>query len=287
MYTNPGVPFEILANYNTGFRMVTGFSIVLWSRLNIIVEDRRIRRGVLAMIFINGVIFHSALVTLQFGLAGAKGSQRAPWLKVLNPLERTQITMFTVQEIIISLFYIHATWRILHDRIVHHRDQTRKVLMMLFVVQTTVVMMDIVIITLDLSGWFTLKAIIHSWVYGIKLELEFVVLNQLVEIARAGVPGLSTITDDSVPDSTQTGSTQNTGSPLPSPDSAAPLAAKQQWWAPPPLSITSHGHTPSIDSVASRGNQSTGLGIIPEREAMQHRTQRTMSLDSIGVIPEP
>jgi hypothetical protein len=269
------------------FSMVTGFSIVLWSRLNIIIQDRRIRRGILAMILINAVIFHSALVALQFGLAASKGSQRAPWLRILNPMERTQITMFTVQEIIISLFYIHATWKILHDRIVHHREQTRKVLIMLFVVQTTVVMMDIVVITLDLSGWFTLKAIIHSWVYGIKLELEFVVLNQLVEIARAGVPGLSTITDDSVPDTTQTGSTQSTSSPLPSPDSGAPLAAKKQWWAPPPLGVASHGHTPSIDSIASRGNQSAGLGIIPEGEGMQRRTQRTMSLDSIGVIPEP
>jgi hypothetical protein len=267
--------------------MVTGFSIVLWSRLNIIVEDRRIRRGVLAMILTNGFIFHSALVTLQFGLASAKGSQRAAWLRILNPMERTQITMFTVQEIIISLFYIHATWKILHDRIVHHREQTRNVLILLFVVQTTVVMMDIVVITLDLAGWFTLKAIIHSWVYGIKLELEFVVLNQLVEIARAGVPGLSTITDGSVPDSTQTGTTQSTASPLPSPNSEAPLAAKQQWWAPPPLNVTSHGHTPSIDSVTSRSNQSPGLGIIPETGPMQRRTQRTMSLDHIGVIPEP
>jgi hypothetical protein len=266
--------------------MVTGFSIVLWSRLNIVVEDQRVRRGVLAMILTNGVIFHSALVTLQYGLAAAKGPQRAGWLRVLNPMERTQITMFTVQEVIISLFYIHATWKIMHDRIVHHRDKTRKVLIMLFVVQTVVVMMDIVVITLDLSGWFTLKAIIHSWVYGIKLELEFVVLNQLVEIAQAGVPGLSTITDSNLPESSQPASTQNTASPVPSPSSGAPLSAKQQWWAPPAAGAPHHAR--SIDSVTSGRNQSnTGLGLIPEVEAFQRTSQRTLSLDDIGVIPEP
>jgi hypothetical protein len=266
--------------------MVTGFSIVLWSRLNIIVEDKRVRRGVLAMILTNGFIFHSALITLQFGLASAKGPQRTGWLRVLNPMERTQITMFTVQEIIISLFYIHATWKIMHDRIVHHRERTRKVLVMLFVVQTTVVMMDIVVITLDLAGWFTLKAIIHSWVYGIKLELEFVVLNQLVEIARAGVPGLSTITDSSLPSSSQTDSMQNTASPMPSPNSGAPLAGKQQWWVPPPTGAVRHA--PSIDSVTSRRNQSNaGLGLIPEGGAILPTEQRMLSLDSIGVIPEP
>jgi hypothetical protein len=36
--------------------------------------------------------------------------------------------------------------------------------------------MDIIICVLDVAGYFTLKAIIHFWVYGIKLELEFVVL---------------------------------------------------------------------------------------------------------------
>jgi hypothetical protein len=281
----PNVPwiFSLFLAEAGWIGMVTGFSVVLWSRLNIIVEDWRLRSGILAMIITNGFIFHSALVVLQFGLASANTQQRAAWLRVLNPMERTQITMFTVQEIIISLIYIHATWKILHERIVRHREKTRNVLIMLFIVQTVVVMMDIVVITLDLSGWFTLKAIIHSWVYGIKLELEFVVLNQLVDIARAGqTPGLSTITDSNVPDSTQT-STESTASPLPSPDSGAPFTQKQQWWAPPP-DDTSHDHTPSIDAITSHQLNSTGQTFS---EPTQRRTQRTLSLNSIGVIPDP
>ncbi|KAF2432909.1 hypothetical protein EJ08DRAFT_563958, partial [Tothia fuscella] len=166
--------------------MVTGFSIVLWSRLNIIVLNVKILRYVLIMIIVNGVVFHSALVILQYGLAAQKGDpvKRAPWLKVLNPFERVQITMFTVQEFIITCIYIHAAYKLLVDRLIRQPHAIRNVLLLLFCVQLGILMMDVVVIAFDLAGFFTLKAVLHSWVYGIKLELEFVVLNQLVDIAK-------------------------------------------------------------------------------------------------------
>jgi hypothetical protein len=281
--------------------MVTGFSVVLWSRLNIIIIDKRVLRGVLAMIILNAFIWHTALVILQFGLAEANMSQRQAWLRVLNPFERVQITMFTVQESIITLMYIWATYKILVDRIVQHRQTTRRVLILLFIVQTTVLLMDIVIITLDLAGYFTLKAILHSWVYGIKLELEFVVLNQLVEIAKSGVPGLSSIKDDDVPDSSLTESAENTRNcqpPISSPDSSSALKGKQPegWWPPFPAEGYTSSNSPSFASSHSKspGSKSprgsltlrhnNGLGLIREDQPLGF--EEMLSLDRIGVIPD-
>jgi hypothetical protein len=259
--------------------MVTGFSIVLWSRLNIIVEDRRIIYGVLAMILINGFIWHSALVVLQFGLAGSHGANRDVWLRIVNPMERTQITMFTVQEVIISGIYIHATYRILDDRIFKQSERTRKVMLMLFVVQTIAILMDVAIITLDLAGYFTLKAIIHSWAYGIKLELEFVVLNQLKETANSGVPGLI-----SVPNSQTDASLDTGGQSSPSTLIEKKPGSNKDWWDNPSyVKQPSQAPLPSPNATRMDLEAALKLDNTDEGEAAMHRTP---SSDRISVIPD-
>jgi hypothetical protein len=284
-YDAPWVPW-ILSTFlgEVGWvGMVTGFSIVLWARLNIVVEDRRIRNGVLAMILTNGFIWHTALIILQFGLAGASasGANRDAWLRILNPFERTQITVFTVQEFIIFGFYIQATYRILHDRMFQQSDRTRKVMLTLFVVQTVEIMLDIIIITLDLAGYFTLKAIIHSWVYGIKLELEFVVLNQLKETAKSGVPGLI-----SIPESDEEASATTSGQTSPATFSRMKsVGEKPDWWDnPKETAQTTQIPLPSPNQTGIDLQSPLKLEKIPENRILE---QRTLTLNDIGVIPDP
>jgi hypothetical protein len=292
----PNVPwkFSLFLAESGWVAMVTGFSIVLWSRLQFITSDKRILRGVLAMILIDGFIWHSALVTLQYGLALANKTQHAAWLRVLNPMERVQITFFTVQEVIISGLYMHATYKILKDRVVHQADKIRRALILLFVVQTVVIMLDVIIITLDLAGYFTLKAIMHSWVYGIKLELEFVVLNQLVEIAQSGVPGLSTV-EQSGTEFTITQASEGLSSTLASPNSGSALAEKQDFWLERSPEATDSRHSSNGSRRPSLPHQLvSGLGLIPEGQAVptsrrsftEDVRDRTLSLDQIGVIPD-
>jgi hypothetical protein len=64
---------------------------------------------------------------------------------------------------------------------------------LLLLIQVFIISLDITVIVLDLAGYLKLKVFIHSFVYSIKLELEFVVLNQLIEISRMGVPGIPSI----------------------------------------------------------------------------------------------
>lgn len=292
----PNVPWQFsLALAEAGWiGMVTGFSIVLWSRLQIITSNSLVMRGVLGMIVTNGFVFHSALVILQYGLAAASKSERGAWLRILNPFERIQITMFTVQEVIISGLYMRATYKLLQERIIHHADTTRKALLLLFVVQTVVIMLDIIVITLDLAGYFTLKAIIHSWVYGLKLELEFVVLNQLMEIAKAGIPGLSTVSGSGTEFTiTQTSETA-TSPPMASPNSEAPLSGKQDWWPQPQSettethsSLTSRRHSSAHPAVSGLGVISGGQKISTRRSINEIMEERSLSLDHIGVIPDP
>lgn len=70
------------------------------------------------------------------------------------------------------------------------RTKARRAIILLIIIQAVVIFIDAAIITLDMLGLQTLKRMINSFVYCAKLELEFLVLNQLIEISRMGVPGL-------------------------------------------------------------------------------------------------
>jgi hypothetical protein len=59
----------------------------------------------------------------------------------------------------------------------------------LIIVQLLVVAIDLVVVTLDLVEYVVLKLIIYSFIYSVKLELEFAILNQLISLLQIGTQG--------------------------------------------------------------------------------------------------
>ncbi|KAF2489065.1 hypothetical protein BU16DRAFT_440592, partial [Lophium mytilinum] len=172
--------------------MVTGFSTVLYSRLNIILESRSVRRAVLYTIMFNGVVLHVLMITMSLGIAGSRyaakhGSHHAAtllprWQSPYSYMEKVQIVIFSLQEIAISFFYVRAAHQYLQSRFAQ-RGKTRQAMFLLLFVQIIIISVDIALIAIDFAGYLQLKLFIHSFVYSVKLELEFVVLNQLVELS--------------------------------------------------------------------------------------------------------
>lgn len=173
--------------------MVSGFSMVLYSRLSIIVQNRRTRKLVLTIIIFNGVIWHTIMTTTTVGKAWERnnnGSRNmAVWMHIDLYFERTHIVVFAVQETIISALYIRAAYQYLKTGFAH-KKQTRKIMGALLLVQLVIILVDIAIIVVDFLGYLQMKMFINSFVYAAKLELEFLVLNQLVELSKLGIPGV-------------------------------------------------------------------------------------------------
>jgi len=110
---------------------------------------------------------------------------------VLYAFERAQCTVFTVQEFIIFSFYIRALYQIPYERErVEWTVHMRKTMLILLAIQALEIIMDVITLTLGLTGRVVLKGLIYSWLYYIKLEREFVVLNQPKKTAKTGVRGL-------------------------------------------------------------------------------------------------
>ncbi|KAH8701647.1 hypothetical protein BGW36DRAFT_445254 [Talaromyces proteolyticus] len=174
--------------------MVTGFSVVLYSRLNLVsfvMQNRFILPLALAMIIIDAFLFHIPTVVFQFGLSNAP--THAKFLPFMNVIERIQIIGFSAQEIILSTIYIYGTLKMVQESF---NKRVRITIAYLILIQVIAILCDVLVIALDYAQYFTLKAVIHSFVYALKLQLEFVILNEFREVVAKSAPrGLNAFSD--------------------------------------------------------------------------------------------
>ncbi|KAM0244123.1 hypothetical protein ACHAP5_006606 [Fusarium lateritium] len=85
--------------------MVSGQSLVLYSRLHLIFWNQFYLKLVLAMIITNAVVLHIPIIILMYG---ANSSEENPWVYPYKIYEKIQVTVFFLQELIISAMYIKA-----------------------------------------------------------------------------------------------------------------------------------------------------------------------------------
>lgn len=174
---------------------MTGFSLVLYSRLNLVVRNRKILRAVLCMICVDAVLFHTPIIIFDFGISSPHPNI---WYMPMIVMEKIQVVGFSIQETIISMLYIYHASGFLKDI---YTKQTHRVMQLLIFAQLMAVLFDICLITVDCNNMFTLKVIIHPFAYAIKLKMEFIVLNQLLALIKHGLaPGELPAPDEESPD---------------------------------------------------------------------------------------
>ncbi|KAI1106934.1 hypothetical protein F4804DRAFT_272552 [Jackrogersella minutella] len=164
---------------------VCGFSIVLWSRLHLVIPSHtRILRYVLAMIVLDEIIVGIPTIVFQFLISNS--ATHDTYLQHMEIMERVQIMVFSVQETIISAIYVWGTLQLLKLSL---NTKAKTTLAFLIIVQVIVVLADVLVVALDYLEYYTLKAVLHSFVYAFKLQVEFVVLNEFKHIAKGGITG--------------------------------------------------------------------------------------------------
>jgi len=165
------------------YAMVTGQSVVLYSRLHLVVREQRILRGILAMIIVDAICFHIPTTILTYGSNSGPSTSRR-FSSAFNVMEKLQMTAFCIQEFIISGVYVWSTIRLL--RPVYH-GRTRKVMTQLIWINLIIIGMDVCLLAMEYSNIYEIEATLKAMVYSIKLKLEFAVLNQLMTLANSSV----------------------------------------------------------------------------------------------------
>jgi hypothetical protein len=173
--------------------MVTGQSVVLWSRLNLVLYDDAKLRGILVLIIVNAVICHIPVSVLVYGMNSTSPDL---FVRPYEIYERVQLTIFASQEIFISCIYIYYTSKFLggadnnssnsnsHNALSPQTTSRRTVMKQLIVVNLLMIAMDIVIVCLQYTGFYQVQTSFKAAAYSIKLKLEFEILNHLVTVSR-------------------------------------------------------------------------------------------------------
>lgn len=154
--------------------MVTGQSLVLWSRLHLVVQNHTVLRWTLAMIIVDAIVFHIPASVLELGSHSNKSAIFTP---AFNIFERIQLIAFSLQEVILSGIYAYEAVRLLNLR---PRGHYRGTLVQLLIVNLAMILMDAAVIGVQYSGFFDIHVTLKAFVYSVKLKLEYAVLGRLV-----------------------------------------------------------------------------------------------------------
>ncbi|KAF4445912.1 hypothetical protein F53441_10383 [Fusarium austroafricanum] len=169
--------------------MVSGQSLVLWSRLHLVLRNRARLQGVLYMIIINGVLMHVTVIPMIYG---SFSPNPKPWKRPYNIMEKIQVTVFFIQEIIISCFYIYETVKMMRlERTMGNKRGSRRLMNHLVYVNILIILLDITILGLEYADQYQYQTSYKSFVYSTKLKLEFTILNRLVEMTTGKKDGSS------------------------------------------------------------------------------------------------
>ncbi|KAJ5141051.1 hypothetical protein N7526_002046 [Penicillium atrosanguineum] len=151
--------------------MVTGQSVVLWSRLHLVLQNTKVLWGVLWMIIIDAFLFHVPTTVLL------------NWLDGYNIMERIQLIGFCIQELIISGIYVWETTKLLRLR-PHGRPQG--ILYQLLIINIIILVLDVAVVVIEFVGYYSVQVMFKPVAYSIKLKLEYAILGKLVAIAQSG-----------------------------------------------------------------------------------------------------
>lgn len=163
--------------------MVSGQSVVLYSRLGIILHDRRVLNGVLWMIIVDGVLFYTITTVIHYGTY----TDLASFNKGSLVIEKIQMTVYCVQEFIISGLYVREVWRM--SRIVTMAARNKRIMWELLVINLVIIGLDIALLCLEYLDLSVVEQTFKGLAYSFKLKMELAILGKLVEIANTNTGG--------------------------------------------------------------------------------------------------
>jgi hypothetical protein len=93
------------------------------------------------------------------------------------------VSAFFVQETILSTLYVVMTWRHLKNFTVlnQHDSNSRKAMKHLIYSNLVVIFLDISVISVQFANFFYVQGAFKPCVYGVKLRIEFAILNRLIK----------------------------------------------------------------------------------------------------------
>ncbi|KAI5455786.1 hypothetical protein BGZ63DRAFT_324503, partial [Mariannaea sp. PMI_226] len=159
--------------------MVTGQSMVLWSRLHLILQNENRIRFVMWIIITNGVVLHGSIIPMVYG---SFSTNPEIWLKLYSIAEKFELVIFFLQEFMLSSLYIFQTIGLMKmERPLGNRSSSCLMMKHLILVNIFIIL-DITILALEFTNQYDFQISYKPFAYSVKLKLEFTILNRLVDL---------------------------------------------------------------------------------------------------------
>ncbi|KAI1353676.1 integral membrane protein [Xylaria sp. FL0043] len=178
--------------YLSWILMVVPQSWVLYSRLYLLMQHDNMLRWVRAALIFTSIVF--GITTIPLGILAQAVK---PSLFPVNAVwDRLQTTVFFVQETALSILYMWQTRKHLRDMspLLEQSNlsidsattraktsKTKTMLQQLFYINVLIISLDIALLGVQYASLFYLQGAFKPAIYGVKLKLEFVILNRLVK----------------------------------------------------------------------------------------------------------
>ncbi|KAK2737838.1 integral membrane protein [Colletotrichum kahawae] len=164
------------------YMMVTGQSVVMWSRLHLVVYNRLTIKLVLAMIITTVCLVHIPQ-TVLFSLVWS-GIDTPTWTKRFSVFEKVSLMVFTVQETIITAIFVRMGFHNFKSLFEFKGREAKVLLGYLVAMFVLVFLLDTALCVLEYMDFFVFQTTSKPLVYSIKLKVEFAVLNKLLAFTR-------------------------------------------------------------------------------------------------------
>ena len=159
--------------------------LVLYSRLHLVNQNRKLQRGVLILIISVSMIMIIPSWVLDWP---AFNPYNAHLSALYSPreaiLDRCTQLGYTFIETIVSGIYIFSLTKLLNLK---SRVRQRRVMMDLIYVNVIAVSLDVLTVVLVFLNQLGISHPVQTFSYIVKLKLEFIVLNQLMAVAARGL----------------------------------------------------------------------------------------------------
>ncbi|OAA78744.1 hypothetical protein LEL_02230 [Akanthomyces lecanii RCEF 1005] len=188
--------------YITWFIMVVPQSWVLYSRLHLLMRTTKTLQIIKYVLIFNSVVF--SIPTMIIGTL-AQATNVNPALHSFNlKWDRIQLIIYFAQEFALSMLYIFQTYKHLKDILPLEQrfwslaststkggspsSERFSVLRHLVYVNILIIALDITLLGIQCADLFYLQAALKPCIYGIKLKIEFAILNRLIRILQRQQP---------------------------------------------------------------------------------------------------
>jgi hypothetical protein len=158
--------------------MVSGFSFVLYSRLHLLKPSRRTLNVVLACIIVNAILFHGPVLITSV-ISNIHSS--AAVIHAYDIASFTEVA-FAVQETVLAGLYIYLFIQFTADS--KADPDTKGTLRLLISAEFVILTADIVLNVLLYLKLYLPRVMIQAFISVVKLQIEFAILNSLIEFAQ-------------------------------------------------------------------------------------------------------